>query len=98
VGLTPADFAGALRAGTELAYVVDVPARSLTPCQDMDTLVALAPWLAADASAGQALALVPLIETRDRAIMRRDRVSLSIDGDGTLRLIDAAPYATVRPP
>ena len=93
--LSPAELAGALHAGSELAYVLDLPRRSRPSCRDVAALVALAPWLAA--AAGTALGVVPLVETRDRAILRRDRVAFSIDGDGTLRLIDAAPYATERP-
>ena len=78
--LAPADFARALRAGNELAYVLALPHASLAPCRDWTALLASAPWLVAPD------ALVPLIDTRERAIVNRDRVAATIDWDGTLRM------------
>ncbi|HEY9225356.1 MAG TPA: ABC transporter substrate-binding protein [Gemmatimonadaceae bacterium] len=79
--LAPPEFATALRNGNELAYVVALPRTPLTPCRDADNLVSSAPWLAG----AMTEALVPLVDTRDRAILRRDHVSAAVDWDGTLR-------------
>jgi hypothetical protein len=93
VGLAPADFATALGKGDELAYVLELPTRPIAPCDEADALIASAPWIAASG-----VSLVPLIDTRDRAIARRDGISLSIDWDGTLHLVGAAPLAGPRSP
>ena len=86
-GLAPGDFARALRAGDELAYVLDIGRVSLSPCQDLADLESAAPWLAGGPGEGIATtALLPLIDTRARAIVSRDRVSAMIDWDGTLRI------------
>ena len=39
-------------------------------------------------------ALIPLVDTRERAIMKRDRVSATIDWDGTVRMSGAAGWGT----
>lgn len=83
-GLATADFARALRAGDERAYVLALPRASLSPCQDLAPLATAAPWLVSDSGLSE-LALTPLVETRERAIVNRDRVSAEIDWDGTLR-------------
>jgi hypothetical protein len=85
VGLSPEDFEASLRIGSELAFVLDLPSRSLSPCRDLAKLAAVAPWLVLD-PADSALSLVPLVETRNRAIVRKDRLSLAIDWDGSLRI------------
>jgi len=90
-GLAPADFARALRAGEDLAYVIDLPRSSLSPCRDLDQLVSSAPWIVTGTPGGPAVeSLIPLVDARPRAIVNRDRVSAAIDWDGTLR-ITAAP-------
>ena len=86
-GLAPGDFARALHAGDELAYVLELDRVSLSPCQDLAVLESAAPWLVAGRGEGVATTtLLPLIDTRARAIVSRDRVSAMIDWDGTLRI------------
>ena len=86
-GLAPGDFARALHAGAELAYVLDLGRASLSPCQDLAVLESAARWLAGGPGEGIATAtLLPLIDTRARAIVNRDHVSAMIDWDGTLRI------------
>jgi len=84
VPLATAEFARALLAGNESAYVVALPRSSLTPCRDMTLLRASAPWLTA--SEGAPDALVPLIDTRQRPIVNVEHVSAVIGWDGTLRV------------
>jgi hypothetical protein len=78
--LAPPDFARALSSGGEAAYVVSLPHSSLASCHDNASLVSSAPWLTVGG------ALVPLIDTRERAIVNRSRISATIDWDGTLRV------------
>jgi Bacterial extracellular solute-binding proteins, family 5 Middle len=81
--LAPADFARAWRAGNELAYIVALSRTPPAPCFDLGALLSSAPWLGGGSISD---ALVPLVDTRDKAVMRRDRVSASVDWDGTLRV------------
>ena len=88
VPLASGALARALRDGTEPAYVLGLARSSLDACNDVARLDASAPWLRASAGdVGGSLAahLVPLIDTRERAIVNRDHVSAMIDWDGTLR-------------
>jgi hypothetical protein len=86
-GLTADDFARALRDGGEMAYVLDLPRVFLSSCNDVGELLSQAPWLAS--GAGAETRLVPLIDTRETAIVRRDRVSATVDWRGTLHFSDA---------
>ena len=74
-GLTAAKFSAALASGAEAAYVVALGRRSLAPCHDS------AGWPAG-------ATLLPLIDTRDHAIVREGTPSLALDWDGTIRLGD----------
>ena len=80
--LGPADFASALRAGGDLAYVLDLLRASLSPCNDLGELLLDVPWLS---SGNPEAKLVPLIDTRGTAIIDRKRVSGTMDWCGTLR-------------
>ena len=85
--LSPDNFARALRAGDELAYVVELDRMSLSHCEDLAVLESAAPWLAGGPGEGITTAtLIPLIDTRARAIVNRERVSAMIDWEGTLRI------------
>ena len=84
-GLPPTDFAATLRAGTALAFVLSLPRYSLAPCDDALALLTAAPWLSSN------FVIVPLIQTRARAIVRRDGLPLVADADGTLR-VDRASH------
>ena len=88
VALGAEDFARALRAGRGAGFVVALPRESLTPCGDAGRLIAAAPWLAGGSLSS---AVVPLIETRARAILDTARASARVEWDGTLRLLTAGP-------
>jgi hypothetical protein len=85
VALSPSDYARSLRSGAELAYIIALPRTSLAPCFDLAALYSSAPWLGVGPIADP---LVPLIDTRDKIIMKRDHVSALVDWDGTLRMSD----------
>jgi hypothetical protein len=72
--LEPADFAAALRDRTERAYVMAAPRQSLAPCHDAST------W-------PSGASIQPLIDTRARAIVRRGSPALTVDWDGTVRVL-----------
>lgn len=78
VGLPSEQFLESLEAGNEVAYVVSLPVRALDRCLAIDVL--------GDALAGGAAAvsLTPLIEAGGWAVVRRGRVTLELDRDGSL--------------
>jgi hypothetical protein len=76
-GYPAADFAAALRAGRDRAYVVAVPAHPDVPCRET------AGWPAGSNAIG-------LIETRARAIIRRGTPPLVVDRDGTLHAAESS--------
>jgi len=78
-GLDTAPFAAALSAGRALAYLIPLAAPPAAPCERLAGLRSAAPWLSADL-------IVPLVQTRSTAIVRRGRVSFVIDWDGVIRM------------
>ena len=81
-------FVRTLHDGSEPAYVIELPHTSLGACNDAAELVTSAPWIrpcCGEAPLPAPPKLIPLIDTRSRAIVNRDRVSATIDWDGTLR-------------
>jgi len=79
--LSPSAFAAALHAGDDLAYVLPLPRFAAAPCDEFAMLLRAAPWMRS---------VIPLIDTRSVAIVRRGRVGLAVDADGSLRLLDSA--------
>jgi hypothetical protein len=74
-GLPARSMPEALRGGFGRAYVVAVPRTALVPCREV------AAWPAGSA-------LIPLIDTRMSAIVRRGVPRLAVEFDGTLRAAD----------
>jgi hypothetical protein len=70
-GLAAHDLATGLQGGGMDAYILSLPIRSLVPCRDAN-------WPAG-------ATLVPLVETRRTAILRKDGPALVVGGDGSLR-------------
>jgi hypothetical protein len=68
------EFATALREGTERAYVLQVQRRTFDPCREAT------PW-------PSGVSIQPLIDTRARAIVRRGSPALTVDWDGTVRVV-----------
>jgi hypothetical protein len=72
--LKEADFAASLRSGGERGYIVALPRQALAPCRES---AALPPG-----------ALIqPLIDTRAHAIVRRGAPPLTVEWDGTIRVL-----------
>ncbi len=69
-------FLASLRAGREAAYVVALP-RTLALCQDL-----VVPGGAA---------VLPLVDTRAHALVRQGAPPMTVDWDGTLRLLPETP-------
>jgi hypothetical protein len=72
--LDRSEFRTALQEGSERAYVIPVPRRTMNPCREVRG------W-------PPAASLLPLIDTRSAAIVRSGSATLSVDWDGTLRII-----------
>jgi hypothetical protein len=75
VGLDTDELAAAVRGGTERAYVLGLPRQSLTPCRDASM------W-------PEGARLLPLIDTRAYAIVRKGAPPLTVDWDGTIRVAE----------
>jgi hypothetical protein len=73
--LEPAEFAASVTNGLDRAYVMALPRQTLTPCRDS------AGW------PGGAT-IQPLIDTRAHAIVRRGSPPLTVDWDGTVRVLE----------
>ena len=74
-GLRPDSLAPALGLGSERAYVIAAPRHALIPCRES------AAWPAH-------ATVIPLVETRPSAVIRRGAPPLVVEWDGTLRLAD----------
>ena len=69
----------ARRRGADAGYVVSLDSRPVDPCRDLLVLMEGARWLDPET-------IVPLVETRLRAIVRRGRSGLTAEWDGGLVL------------
>jgi Bacterial extracellular solute-binding proteins, family 5 Middle len=78
-GLTGRALAQARRLGTDGGYLMSVDSRPVDPCRDLHDLMDAAPWLDPET-------IVPLVETRLQAIVRRGRTGISAEWDGGITL------------
>jgi hypothetical protein len=76
-GLTGEALAAARRRGTDAGYVISLDSRPIDPCRDLHALVDGARWLDPET-------IVPLVETRLQAIVRRGRSGVTAEWDGGL--------------
>jgi hypothetical protein len=72
-------LAATLRRGRDAGYILSLDRRPLDPCRDIRTLIDSARWLEPET-------MVPLVETRLRAIVRRGKSGVSADWDGGLSI------------
>jgi hypothetical protein len=70
-------LAVARRGGTDAGYIVSVDRRPLEPCRELQMMVEGARWLDPET-------IVPLVDTRLRAIVRRERSGAEVEWDGGL--------------
>ena len=76
-GLTGEALALARRRGGDAGYVMSVDSHPLDPCRDLQVVMERTPWL-------DPRAIVPLVDTRVRVILRRDRSGITVEWDGIL--------------
>jgi hypothetical protein len=81
-GLTGASLAQAQRRGADAGYITSVDSRPVDPCHDLQALMESAPWLDPET-------IVPLVDTRLQAIVRRGRSGVTVEWDGGLVLAAA---------
>ena len=73
-GLEQSELAGALRSGSERAYVLGLPRKALQPCRELSNFPA-------------GTRIQTLIDSRAHAIVRLGAPPLSVDWDGTVRVV-----------
>jgi len=76
-GLTGEALALARRLGTDAGYVISLDSRPVDACRDLQALMDGARWLDPET-------IVPLVETRVQAIVRRGRSGVTAEWDGGL--------------
>jgi hypothetical protein len=76
-GLAGEALAVARRRGTDAGHIVAVASSPVDPCRDLQALIDGAPWLDPET-------IVPLVDTRLHAIVRRGRSGISAESDGGL--------------
>ena len=75
--LAGATLVTAVRAGRDAGYVMAVEAHPVDACRELQILRERARWLDPET-------IVPLVETRQRAVVRRGRSGVTADWDGAL--------------
>ena len=79
-GLSGEALAQAVRTGADAGYVLSIDTQPVDPCRDLQILMDGARWLDPET-------IVPLVETRLRAIVRRGRSGVSVEGDGGVVIV-----------
>jgi len=81
-GLTGEALARARRLGADAGYVMSLDGRPVDPCRDLQALMDGARWLDPET-------IVPLVETRLHAVVRRGRSGVNLEWDGGLVITGA---------
>gem|GEM_PF-699004 len=97
VGLDSLAFASSLTQGADPAYILALPRRAELPPAARGALTRAAPWLTPP---GRASALLPLVDTRETLLIRRERgiPRMTIMHDGTIVLGAPSTAASGRAP
>jgi hypothetical protein len=82
-GLTAAALAVSVRRGADAGYIIPLDNRPPDPCRGLRALQESAPWL-------EPAAIVPLVETRLQAIVRRGVTGVTVEWDGGLLIAGPA--------
>jgi hypothetical protein len=77
IGLAGQALASALKSGSDAGYVLAFARTAVNPCQEVDAILRQVPWF-------DPQAVVPLVESRARAVVRRGRSGVVHEGDGTI--------------
>jgi hypothetical protein len=80
-GLTGEALALARRLGNDAGYIVALDSRPVDACRDLQTLMDRARWL-------DPQTIVPLVDTRLHAIVRRGRSGVAVEWDGGVVVAD----------
>jgi hypothetical protein len=80
------DFAQALRDRTRTAFIIAVPIRPLARCGALADLAAAMPWAVSHGLIDSAF-VTPLVDAGGWAVVRRGAVGISVDWEGTPRLV-----------
>ena len=83
IGLSAAALALARRQGVDAGYVMVVDSQPLDPCRDLQVLMEGSRWLDPGS-------MVPLVETRLRAVVQRGRSGVTADWDGGVVIAGAS--------
>jgi hypothetical protein len=96
-GIPEEEMKTSLEAGGEFAYMIWLPVRPPDPCTGIMKLIGRARWLS---TLGDDLddALLPLVDTRSYAIVRKGTAGLSIDWYGNIYIRDALSRPAMPPP
>jgi hypothetical protein len=93
MGLSPEAFVASLQSGADRAYVFPLPRRPYSVCAWMSNLIAATDWLVPaepitpDQSSNRfRQSLAPLVDTRRHVVVRRNRIGLLLEWDGTAAL------------
>jgi hypothetical protein len=86
-GATTGELNSSLRRGSAFAYIISVPRRPSDPCDEARQLVDRAPWFA---EIEISRAVIPLVDTRANAIVRRDQVELIADWYGDIFVVNVS--------
>jgi hypothetical protein len=86
VGLTRETLPLAHERGTDAAYIMALPRDPFDRCQELRALVSRLGWLDPDT-------IVPLVETRAHAIVRRGRSGSTVEWNGGLIIAGVGPEA-----
>ena len=79
--LTGEPLARARRLGTDAGYIMSIDSRPLDACRDLQVLMDATPWLDPET-------VVPLVDTRLYAIVRRGRSGVTAEWDGGLLIAE----------
>lgn len=82
-GLNGDALAMARRLGRDAGYIVAIDSRPVDPCRDVQALIDTARWL-------DPATIVPLVDTRLQAVIRRGRTGITTEWDGGVLIAGAA--------
>jgi hypothetical protein len=86
-GVTENQLRSSLRYGEDFAYIISISARPADPCAEALRLTESARWLVTS-EIELSHAIIPLVDTRKRIIVKRGRVTLATDWCNNILLVN----------